>query len=235
MKLKAILVCLTLILASCTVPAREDLKKEIDSVFNMNPRNVTHENTTIIPWAVGQWVIVRSTDSDGNRQIQKTSVAKKEGTCFWLETESTTYQDKTWGAVLIENYNPDNLTSMKVTKMKIKSSDGTVREVTPEQGLGSANDAFVQIIQQIQTGGTKEKVTVAAGTFNNARKTAITVEVRMAIMSATIKGDYWFTYAVPVLYFAKADQQTQALFKNIRVQQEVVDFGMAGATSQFFK
>lgn len=235
MKLKAIFVGLVAILASCTVPIREDLKKEIDNIFNMMPRTTTHENTSIIPWAVGQWVLVRSVDSDGNRQVQRTSVVKKEGNGFWIETESTTYQDKTWGAMLIENYDSNKLSSMKVIKMKVRKSDGTVMDLNPDEGLGTANDAFVQIVQKIGTSGTNEKVTTAAGTFNNAKKTAITVNVRIAIMTATITGDYWFTYAVPVLYFAKADQQTQALFKNIKVQQEVVDFGMAGATSQFFK
>ena len=87
----------------------------------------------------------------------------------------------------------------------------------------------------MKTGGANENVTTGAGTFKDSKKTFVTTEIKAAILTFTINGDYWFTYAVPILYYAKSNQETSVIFKTVKIKDEVIGFGMTGAKSYFFK
>lgn len=214
------------------------LKAEVDGIFASPAKTANYDYREMIPWEVGQWVVFRGTDKDGKRSVHKTSIVKKEANGFWMESEHIDYSTRGRAALLIENVDPHNLKNMRVTKAKILKEDGEVIEWDASQGENPMLNTFnmsVMTIQQAESGGTAEDVVAPAGTFKGARKTNVTVEMTAVMFKVTSTGNVWYTGAVPITYYAKSDMEGKAMMVSTHNTEEVVDFGMTGAKSYFFK
>ena len=83
---------------------------------------------------------------------------------------------------------------------------------------------FLARLKHLQALGRPRDVTVAAGTFKEAKAAPIAITSRIG----TWTGFVWYTNAVPLIYYARAEMKRTPLFLIVsgRIQEEVVDFGL---------
>jgi hypothetical protein len=223
------------VLASCAT-ADSALEEKIDEVWGVKS-DAVHENGDVIPWQVGQWVRAR-VDEDGDKGFRMVSIAKKEGTAYWLEVQTVNPYRELRYAALLDGYQPGNLKGLKLVKLLVMDPEGTPVEVGEEEATVPnaelARDkckALLSLLKHKGALGRVQSVTVVGGTFQDALARPITMYAGGSAWS----GSVWYTNAVPILSFAKVDL---GLAHAILLKQnrflEVAEFGTQGAKSEFF-
>jgi hypothetical protein len=184
-----------------------------------------------MPWAVGQWIVQRTTDGKGNVAIQRISVVGADAGGTWLEFDRQDYFHHNITKIFYSHMprtvdEAADVLLKVVTKTDNKPAQTIDFASTPMGGLlKSQFKAVAQnaVVSADVSQAAKENVTVPAGTFNGCAKVA----VQVSVMGMSQKSTSWFHPAVPI------NGSVKGASDDGKWTVELLDFGTSGASSKF--
>ncbi len=231
---KSIVLAFALALGACAPSINPQMKAATDSMaasFQANPRSqavpATYEP---MPWAVGQWVVMRTTDEKNQPTVTRMSVVGQEAGGVWIEFDSQSYYHHNITKILYSKM-PRTVdeASDVVLKVVSKNDDQAPQTMDLTTGpLASLQKAMFKSVAQNAVVSSdvaqaaKEAITVPGGTFQGAAK--FNVSASFAGMSQ--KSTSWFHPAVPI------NGAVKGVSDDGKWKMELLDFGLTGATSQ---
>lgn len=226
-----------LVASACAAPS---ITPETKALFQRSCACL-HPETPRIPWAVGQWVLLRVSTArsedvfdlfgyppspEGYRRI---AITGHEGTTWQLTYDEVSGRSHLEMAILVDGYDPAHLDRLRLLRLRIREPDGKLLEVAPdEQGHAEAIDlaeALVQELRFIGHRGRPRDISVPAGMFQATNAVPISFSTRLGRATGYIM----YTNAVPVVYYAKrVNARTSFKWFTQTEIVELVDFGPKG-------
>ncbi len=229
--MRGAVVVLALMLSCISSAVGSDYEAEINAKFSAT-KSATYPAGDFIshmPFAVGQWVLIGTTDDDEERSLSKLSIVGRDGD-YWVLEAWTMNEDN----VSISQFEVKGMEQAMQTgsiddidfrKIRIKTGDNDPMEITGfilDMSKGVYKEALKSWIQQSSERVSGGAVTVPAGTFTGTTKTHATI----VILGDEIEADCWLSPHVPIngiVRTTNSDGYTQVL----------LDFGTEGARPSF--
>ncbi|MCX8123351.1 MAG: hypothetical protein N3F66_04215 [Spirochaetes bacterium] len=207
---------------SCGASVNPQLKAKVDSQFAQS-QETTYAGTQKFmkpkPYAVGQYVVMGQTDSDGKKSVTRMAIVGKAQGGWIFETYTLSDNQEGIMQMLITGLEKaaisGNLDDMDIVWVKIKDEKGDVQTVegpmlTMMKGMYKKGIASVSMkITSYKDGGV---IQVPAGIFKGTN----VVDSEASFFGKKIKSKGWYHYAVPINGIVKAvddDGNTIVLLK----------------------
>ncbi|HSV97348.1 MAG TPA: hypothetical protein VLM75_10495 [Spirochaetota bacterium] len=233
--MKRILFCITALVfaISCGPSVNPQLKMKIDGQFaatsNQNFGTAARFRKPM-PYAVGQYVILGTTDSSGKRSISRTMIAGKADGGWVIETGTLNTAEETAVQLCVRGLEKaaasGNAESVEIVWIKIKDEKGAIQRIEGpvlammrsvyKNNLSSLNVKAAAYVN----GGT---VSVPAGTFAATNK----VEAEVSFLGKTHRSTAWHHSAVPI------NGMVKSVSEDGKNQTVLLGFGLKGAVSEF--
>ncbi|HCF61045.1 MAG TPA: hypothetical protein DFS52_23995 [Myxococcales bacterium] len=183
-----------------------------------------------MPWEVGQWVLLKITDSKQQPSIQRVSVVGREGEALWVETETQDYYRHTLSKVLYAKMPRTPQEAVEAMQKMVSKTDDQPQEVfdftSNDPGTRLTKNLMKSFAQGVVVAAVDaeqvEDATVPAGTFRGCAKVAAKAVVGPVSKDTTS----WFHPAVPV------NGSVKGLSNDGEWTVELLDFGLTGAQSK---
>ena len=227
-------VVLALSLVGCAPSINPQMKAATESLagsFQTHGRNQDAPAVyDPVPWAVGQWIVQRTTDDKGHVAIQRISVVGTDGSGTWLEFDRQDYFHHNITKILYRHMprTPDEAADV-LLRVVTKTDDKPVQTIdfaaSPMASLFKNQFKAVAsnvVVSADMSLAAKESVTVPAGTFNGCAK----VGVQVSVMGISQKSTSWFHPAVPI------NGSVKGASDDGKWTVELLDFGASGASSK---
>ncbi|MCU0845225.1 MAG: hypothetical protein MUC76_09900 [Spirochaetes bacterium] len=233
--MKRILFCLTAFVfaTSCGPSVNPQLKAKIDGQFGaVSKKNYGAVGRFLkpMPYAVGQYVILGTTDSSGKRSISRTMIAGKADGGWIIESATLNSAEETAVQMCVRGLEKaaasGNAESVEIVWIKIKNEKGAIQRVEGpvlammrsvyKNNLSSLNVKAAIYVN----GGT---VSVPAGTFTATNR----VETEVSFLGKTHRSTAWHHSAVPI------NGMVKMLSEDGKNQTVLLGFGFKGAVSEF--
>ncbi|MGV7929927.1 MAG: hypothetical protein AB2L13_13675 [Spirochaetota bacterium] len=233
--MKRILFSLTALVfvLSCGPSVNPQLKAKIDGQFGaVSKQNFGAAGRFIkpMPYAVGQYVILGTTDSSGNRTISRTMIAGKADGGWVIESGTLNSAEETAVQLCVRGLEKaatsGNAESVEIVWIKIKNEKGAIQRVDGpvlammrslyKNNLSSLNVKATAYVN----GGT---ISVPAGTFAATNR----VEAEATFLGKTYRSTVWHHSAVPI------NGMVKSVSDDGKNQTVLLGFGLRGAVSEF--
>jgi len=183
-----------------------------------------------MPYAVGQYVILGTTDSSGNRTISRTMIAGKADGGWVIESGTLNSAEETAVQLCVRGLEKaatsGNAESVEIVWIKIKNEKGAIQRVDGpvlammrslyKNNLSSLNVKATAYVN----GGT---ISVPAGTFAATNR----VEAEATFLGKTYRSTVWHHSAVPI------NGMVKSVSDDGKNQTVLLGFGLRGAVSEF--
>ncbi len=230
-KLGAVVLCLFAVACAPSIsPQMQRATDELIASAKAGHNLGAAESFEPMPWAVGQWVMLKTTDSKGQPSITRISVVGSEGEGFWVEQESQDYFRHSITKILYSHMPrsaEDAVDAMQ--KMVTKADDQAVQTydfTSSDPAARFAKSMMKSVAQGIvvptPVDPQTEDAVVAAGTFRGCAKATVKASFG-PIVKDTIS---WFHPGVPINVSVKGVTEDGAW------TVELLDFGLTGAQSR---
>jgi hypothetical protein len=212
-------------------PAMKSATDQLAAETRGQPRDLASEKKLApVKWSVGQWTLTRSVNEKGEPTFTRTAVVARENGGYWIESETQDWYSHSFTKVLYAGV-PTNVDEAfdLVRKIVTRADD------KPEQVLDFSKDdpgmaiakRFVKQYMKVGLAAvpdqaSREDAKVPAGTFRGCAKFNTKVEFGPFSMEAT----NWFHPGVPLSGSVKSASTDG------KWTQELVDYGLTGATSR---
>lgn len=240
-----ILLVFIAMLSGCATDAK--LQAQIDQVNRLDYHK-SYDNQGDANWAVGQWVLYRTStrsqeeifrffDKEPIPGFRKITITGKTGSSFWLEQQIVGPKQEETIAALVDVAASQGKSRFNIVRIKFTQSDGKVVEIDNKNIADSqAENAWeemqylINLFEHSHKHGRIGTISVPAGTFNNAYE----IPFSMSRVLGQEKGNVFYSHAVPILTLVKlqATDTTSRWFKNTSTW-EIADFGHSGGSSHF--
>jgi len=235
MKRSLILVAALAFFASCGASSNPQLKAKIGPYFSAPARAVYGKNRNFIkpmPYGVGQYVVMGTTEKDGKRSVTKTSIVGREAGGWILESYSLSETGEGIVQMLIRGMEKaaatGNVDEVEFVWIKTMDKDGNVQAMEGPMLMmarslykGSLQNLSVKVESYVDGG----VIVVPDGSFTGAN--TIKAEVRM--LGRTYRSTGWHHYSVPI------NGMVKSVSDDGKMVMELLAFGYKGAVSQFGK
>jgi|GEM_PF-926143 len=235
-KFNAMLLIMSLaltLLTSCAPSVNPALKKRVDSyptARSPSDYDTDQTFTAPMPWAVGQYVVHKTTDGEMRPSITRTSIIAQEAEGWVIEIHSITYTSESLAQLYVVGFDQGtkvrSFKDLEVKWTKIKDADGKVTQVNGNtlafaQSLESAG--VVQMTMKPPQ-RSSEPLKVPAGRFKGATLFEGSGKLGGLI---DVSSQGWYHPAVPIFGSVRTTSSTP------RSMMELIEFGLSGATSEF--
>ncbi len=233
--MKRILFCLTAFAfaLSCGPSVNPQLKEKIDGQFAAaSTRNFGAAGRFIkpMPYAVGQYVIHGTTDSDGKRSINRTMIAGKADGGWVIETGALNTAEETAVQLCVRGLEKaaasGNAEGVEIVWLKIKNEKGEIQRVegpvlTMMRAMykGTLSSLNVKLAAYVDGG----MISVPAGSFVGTNR----VETEATFFGRTLRSTGWYHRAVPI------NGMVKSVSDDGKNQTVLLGFGLRGAVSEF--
>ncbi len=222
-----------LFFASCASTSDPQLKAKIEPFFG-SPSKAKYAKAQKffrpMPYAVGQYVVIGTTEKDGKRSITRTSLVGRESGGWVIESYSLSESQEGVIQMLIKGLEqaaktgkPDDIeivwVKMKDKEGKVQTIEGPMLMMAKAMYKGSLENLSVKI-ESFVDGGV---ITVPAGSFAGTN----TIKTSAKFLGKTYKSTGWYHYAVPI------NGMVKSVSDDGKMVMELLSFGYKGAVSQF--
>lgn len=232
---KPILALAASLAAACAPSLDPQMKSATDSMvasFKASHRVAEPASYEPMPWAVGQWVVMRVVDRKGEPSVVKVSVVGEENGGFWVETETRSYYQHSVNKVLYARVPRSADDAVDAMRWVITWTEGQERrefDFTVDhpgsavaKGLvkAFAQGTYVPAVAAV-AGAAKEDASVAAGSFRGCAK----MRLKTVFGPIAKEGLRWVHPAVPL------HGEVKSVSDDGEWTVELLDFGTTGAKS----
>ena len=168
----------------------------------------------------GQWAEFLEIDDKGQPAQVLYKVVGKEGDAVWLETERTSYYERSVTKLLLEVSDWTAPEGLKVHRVISKRNDEPAAEMPPLVINMMANPILSGFQFRVED-GPAEDVSVPAGTFEGAVRVSSEVKTPFGNFRAIT----WAHGAVPIAGYVKSENEENTY------SAELTAFGLSGAKS----
>ena len=211
-----------LFLISCGASVNPQLKAKVDNQFAVSESTQFASTQKFMkpkPYAVGQYVILGQTDSDGKKSVTRMAIVGREQGGWIIENYTVSEKDEGIMQMLVVGLEKvatsGNVDDLEILWVKVKEEDGKIQKIegpmlSMMKGLYKQGLSGVSVkITTYKDGGI---VQVPAGIFKGTN----VVYSETSFFGKTTKSKGWYHYSVPINGLVKAvdnDGNTIVLLK----------------------
>jgi hypothetical protein len=199
-----------LFIISCSASVNPQLKAKVDNQFAQSAQTTyagTQKFMKPKPYAVGQYVVMGQTDSDGKKSITRMAIVGKQQGGWVIESYTVSESQEGIMQMLIVGLEKvattGNIDDLDIIWVKIKDENGQVQTIegpmlSMMKGLYKKGMASVSMkINTYKDGGV---IQVPAGIFKGTN----VVDTETSIFGKKTKSRGWYHYSVPINGIVKA-------------------------------
>ncbi len=218
---------------SCGSSADERLVAKIDNLFSSKEQKTfgaSKNFSSPMGYAVGQYVVTGTTDSDDERSISRIYIAGKSGKGWIFEFYSLNQESESFMQICMTGIEvasrTGNMDAVEIIWIKTRNEKGEVEKI--EGALLNMMKAVYKMAivslqvntSNIQNGG---KISVPAGLFNATKM----VKGESTFLGRTYQSTSWYHSSVPI------NGMVKSITDDGEIRTELLDFGFKG-TETFF-